>query len=115
MSELIDAAIAAGKFSERRRSHYERLYADQPEATERLIASLHAIPEMASEGRAPRIFAGGLFDESRMAIEFQDTQVTPSGVVPALGSRGATPTDTYAAEPLPWSETRPHKRITMGD
>lgn len=41
-TEVINAAIAAGKFPESRRAHYERLYDRDPAGTERHIAKLAA-------------------------------------------------------------------------
>lgn len=49
---LIDDAIAAGKFMETRRQHYEGLMARDPEGTRRLIASLE--PGLAPVPEHPR-------------------------------------------------------------
>ena len=117
MSRIVDEAIAAGKFSERRRQHYEQMYAARPAETARLIASLHAVPQFA-EPPAPSgglVLAGGFYDETRTVIEFQDTEVAPGGVRPALRAWPRPAEDPYVVEPLPWFASRPHKRITMGD
>ena len=46
MFELIERAIAAGKFPPSRRAHYESKMRRDPERTARLIASLEPIPEL---------------------------------------------------------------------
>jgi hypothetical protein len=51
---VIDEAIAAGKFPESRRRHYERLLARDPERTRRLIASLQPVPGLDALATEPR-------------------------------------------------------------
>jgi hypothetical protein len=42
---LLDAAMRAGKFSEKRRAHYAAMYDKDPKSTRRLIDSLAGVPQ----------------------------------------------------------------------
>jgi hypothetical protein len=62
MNAVIDAAIKAGKFPASRRKFYEDLMASDPKSTERLIASLQAVPGVerfaASAASGERVLRG---------------------------------------------------------
>src|SRR5579862_7810327 len=108
MVEVIEQAIAAGKFSESRRLHYERMYARDPEGTTALIARLEAVPLLPAppEGVSP------LFGGRAMALEFADTMVTQEGARAALSTYPMT-ADPAKVKPL-FEVRRDSKRVTFG-
>lgn len=103
MIEVIEQAIAAGKFRDTQRAKYERMYASDPQGTTALIAKLEPVPLLAAfpEGVSP------LFGGRALSLEFEDSMVTPQGERPALSTYPTT-ADPEKVETL--FPARPPKR-----